>query len=81
MNTSEKLKELYDSEYGRYYNFAVTPLLEMGVKEQNIAILDYFDRNVEKALDKIAKSDVIYFTGGRRIRWWNVLLTMELWKH
>ena len=34
------------------------------MKEQNIAILDYFDRNVEKALDKIAKSDVIYFTGG-----------------
>ena len=64
VNTSEKLKGLYDSEYGRYYNFVVTPLLELGVKEQNITFLDYFDRNVEKALDEIAKSDVIYFTGG-----------------
>ncbi|MDE7415611.1 MAG: Type 1 glutamine amidotransferase-like domain-containing protein [Lachnospiraceae bacterium] len=64
VNTSEKLKELYDSEYGRYYNFVVTPLLELGVKGQNITFLDYFDKNAEKALDEIAKSDVIYFTGG-----------------
>ena len=63
-DTSEKLQELYDPEYGKYYSFVTTPLIELGVKAQNITFLDYFDRNTGKALEEIAKSDVIYFTGG-----------------
>lgn len=63
VDTSEKLKALYDPEYGKY-NFVVSPLLELGVKRQNISFLDYFDKNTERALNEIAESDVIYFTGG-----------------
>lgn len=63
VDTSEKLKALYDPEYGKY-NFVVAPLLELGVKRQNITFLDYFDKNTEIALNEIAESDVIYFTGG-----------------
>lgn len=63
VDTSEKLKALYDPEYGKYH-FVVTPLLELGVKRQNITFLDYFDKNTERALNEIAESDVIYFTGG-----------------
>lgn len=64
VDTSEKLQELYDPEYGKYYSFVTTPLVELGVKAQNITFLDYFDRNTRKALEEIAQSDVIYFTGG-----------------
>lgn len=64
VDTSGKLQELYDPEYGKYYSFVTTPLIELGVKAQNITFLDYFDRNIGRALEKIAKSDVIYFTGG-----------------
>lgn len=64
VDTLEKLQGLYNPEYGKYYAPVTAPLLELGVKEQNIAFLDYFDKNIRKALDEIEKSDVIYFTGG-----------------
>lgn len=64
VDTSEKLKALYDPGHGKYYNIVVPSLLELGVKEQNIAFLDYFDKAAARAVIQIAESDVIYFTGG-----------------
>ena len=64
VDTSEKLQELYDPEYGKYFASVTAPLIELGVKARNIICLDYFDKNVDRALDEIGKSDVIYFTGG-----------------
>lgn len=64
VDTSERLQELYNPEYGKYYAPVTRPLIELGVKEQNISFLDYFDKDVDRALHEIEKSDVIYFTGG-----------------
>lgn len=64
IDMSEKLQDLYDPYHGKYYNLVVTPLIELGVRTENIVFLDYFVKDVDKALDNIEKSDVIYFTGG-----------------
>lgn len=55
---------MYAPGYGKYYNLVVTPLSALGVKEQNVTFLDYFEKDTQKALSAIAESDVIYFTGG-----------------
>lgn len=64
VDSSEKLRELYDPEYGKYYNLVVASLTGLGVKAQNVVFLDYFQKDTKKAVEMITESDVIYFTGG-----------------
>jgi peptidase E len=55
---------LYGREEGMFYHWLVDPLMEFGVLEDNIEIVNYFADTKESAADKIRKADILYFSGG-----------------
>ena len=54
----------YNRNYGKYYNSIIIPFLSYGIAEKNINWVNYFSDTKEDALDKIRKSNMIFFTGG-----------------
>lgn len=66
---SEIDKKLFDEEWfpknGRRYNKYVGSLLELGIKEENISVLNCYDKNKFKNFKSIINnSDVLIITGG-----------------
>lgn len=69
---NEKIKNNNDwqkaySKTGKYYKIIVQPLFAFGIKEENIDWLNYFTdkkETKETTIEKINKSDVLFFTGG-----------------
>lgn len=55
---------LYGREEGMFYHWLVDPLMEFGVLEENIEVVNYFADTKETAVEKIRKADILYFTGG-----------------
>lgn len=62
--TLEQWLTMYGREEGMFYHWLVDPLMEFGVLEDNIEIVNYFADTKESAADKIRKADILYFTGG-----------------
>lgn len=64
INSSRQWLNAYGRECGKYYDEIVSPFLDLGVKENNIIFLNYFDDSESEMKKKIEKCDVIYLTGG-----------------
>lgn len=55
---------LYSKESGKYYSGITGGFAAYGIPESNITFVNYFEDTKETAAKKIAKADIIYFTGG-----------------
>lgn len=61
----EMLNNEYFKKGEKRYNKYVKPLLELGIKEENIHILNCYDKdNIYKFKDIILNSDILVLTGG-----------------
>ncbi|MDO5521793.1 MAG: Type 1 glutamine amidotransferase-like domain-containing protein [bacterium] len=61
---SAKDVERYYEKYGKYYEAIVSPLLNFGIKEEDISIVNYYATDYEELSNQIKNSDIIYFTEG-----------------
>lgn len=64
IHNSDEYHEAYDKNGGKYYDDMVQPFLSLGVSEENIAILNYYEDTNEKMQEIVNKSDVVFLTGG-----------------
>ena len=62
--TLEQWLELYGREAGMFYHWLIDPLMEFGIPEEQIAVVNYFADSKEQAKQKIENADILYFTGG-----------------
>lgn len=62
--TLEQWLKLYGREAGMFYRWLVDPLMELGIPEKQIAVVNYFADSKELARQKIESADILYFTGG-----------------
>ena len=60
----EQWLTLYGKETGMFYHWLVDPLMEFGIPEENISIVNYFADTKESAAEIIQNADILYFTGG-----------------
>ena len=49
---------------GEKYATIIKPFLAYNIAEEDICWVNYFDDSTQVALDKIAKADILFFTGG-----------------
>lgn len=65
IDTNEKFVSLYDKVNGKYYDFNSKFFFDLGVKEDNFKLINFFDKGaVLKAKELIQESDVLFFPGG-----------------
>jgi peptidase E len=68
--SDDEIKDLADWEFlynninGVHYFDIVNQFLSLGVKKENIKLLNYFTDEVKTMKDIINKSEVVFFTGG-----------------
>ena len=62
--TLQQWLSLYGREEGMFYHWLVDPLMEFGIPEENISVVNYFSDSKETARNKIQNADILYFTGG-----------------
>ena len=62
--TLEQWLKLYGREEGMFYHWLIDPLMEFGIPEEQITVVNYFADSKELARQKIENADVLYFTGG-----------------
>ena len=62
--TLEQWLTMYGREEGMFYHWLVDPLMEFGIPEENITVVNYFADSKEFARDKVENADILYFTGG-----------------
>lgn len=62
--SADDVDKLYDKEVGKYYDLTVNPLLNLGMKEENIVFINYYRDDPTAVKQMIQTYDVIYFTGG-----------------
>lgn len=55
---------LYGREEGMFYHWLVDPLMEFGITEDHITVINYFADSKEEAKKKMQNADILYFTGG-----------------
>lgn len=53
----------YEPE-GKYYEKVVEQLIPFGIKEQDIAWINYYDDTTAEAIKKITGADILFFPGG-----------------
>lgn len=63
-STQQQWLTLYGREEGMFYHWLIDPLMEFGIPEENIAVVNYFSDTKEIAAKKIKNADILYFTGG-----------------
>lgn len=64
VRTAEDWERTYGRGDSRYYGGIVNGFAAYGIPEENITFLNYFTDSRESAAQKIAKADILYFTGG-----------------
>lgn len=57
-------ERVYGKGVGRCYFETVDSLAAFGIREENVAFINYFTDTKEIAAEKIRNADIIYFTGG-----------------
>ena len=62
--TLEQWLTMYGREEGMFYHWLVDPLMEFGIPEENITVVNYFADSKELAREKVESADILYFTGG-----------------
>ena len=62
--TLEQWLTMYGREEGMFYHWLVDPLMEFGILEENITVVNYFADSKELAREKVENADILYFTGG-----------------
>ena len=62
--TLEQWLTMYGREEGMFYHWLVGPLMEFGIPEENITVVNYFADSKELAREKVENADILYFTGG-----------------
>ena len=62
--TLEQWLTMYGREEGMFYHWLVDPLMEYGIPEENITVVNYFADSKELAREKVENADILYFTGG-----------------
>ena len=62
--TLEQWLTMYGREEGMFYHWLVDPLMEFGIPEENITVVNYFADSKELARAKVENADILYFTGG-----------------
>lgn len=62
--TLEQWLTMYGREEGMFYHWLVDPLMEFGIPEENITVVNYFADSKELAREKVENADILYFTGG-----------------
>ena len=62
--TLEQWLTMYGREEGMFYHWLVDPLMEFGIPEENITVVNYFADSKELAREKVKSADILYFTGG-----------------
>lgn len=62
--TLEQWLTMYGREEGMFYHWLVDPLMEFGIPEENITVVNYFADSKELAREKLENADILYFTGG-----------------
>ena len=62
--TLEQWLTMYGREEGIFYHWLVDPLMEFGIPEENITVVNYFADSKELAREKVENADILYFTGG-----------------
>lgn len=62
--TLEQWLTMYGREEGIFYHWLVDPLMEFGIPEENITVVNYFADSKELAREKLENADILYFTGG-----------------
>ena len=62
--TLEQWLTMYGREEGMFYHWLVDPLMEFGIPEENITVVNYFADSKELARKKVENADILYFTGG-----------------
>lgn len=80
---AEAWEKSYNRINGQYYQDIITPFLSYGISENNIEFINYYKDDTNTAKSKIAKSHIIFFTGGfpekimERLKEFNILTTVE----
>ncbi|MBE6083177.1 Type 1 glutamine amidotransferase-like domain-containing protein [Sporanaerobacter sp. PP17-6a] len=54
----------YNKNYGKYYQEIVEPFLQLGIKEENITLLNFFEDKEDDMKRIIEDSNVVFLTGG-----------------
>jgi hypothetical protein len=62
--TLEQWLTMYGREEGMFYHWLIDPLMEFGIPEENITVVNYFADSKELAREKVENADILYFTGG-----------------
>ncbi|KGK90110.1 Type 1 glutamine amidotransferase-like domain-containing protein [Clostridium sp. HMP27] len=64
ISSHKEWQNAYSKDNGKYYESIITPLLNYGIREENIDWLNYFKDTKENAKTKIRDSSILFFTGG-----------------
>jgi peptidase E len=64
ISNSEEWDKAYDRSCGKYYKEIVEPFIELGINEDNIIWLNYFEDADDEMKKAIESSKIIFLTGG-----------------
>lgn len=78
ISNNEEWVNAYDRSCGKYYNEIVEPFIELGINEDNIIWLNYFEDAVDEMKKTIDSSNIIFLTGGLPERAVERLIEKEL---
>lgn len=57
-------EKAYNKEKGKYYKQIVEPFIDLGISEENITFINYFEDTKDNMKRVIKSSDVVFLTGG-----------------
>lgn len=57
-------QNMYNKNNGKYYRETVGPFVDLGISEENIIWINYFQHTVEEMKKIIESSDILFLTGG-----------------
>lgn len=64
IHNNSEWQNAYKRSSGKYYKDVVEPFLDLGIDEDNITWLNYFEDTNEKMRKIVEKSDIVFLTGG-----------------
>jgi peptidase E len=82
----EEWETIYNNINGKEYIKIVSPFYTYGIKDDNIALVNYFTDSNESAIEKVNISDIVFFTGGfpekimKRLLEFNLISVIEQYK-
>ncbi|MFZ5353136.1 MAG: Type 1 glutamine amidotransferase-like domain-containing protein [Bacillota bacterium] len=64
ISNNDEWQNAYSRSFGKYYGEIVDPFVQLGISEDNIIWLNYFEHSEEEMKSIIENSDIAFLTGG-----------------